>query len=465
MTSPIQSLTNLNYLIDYNFDTDFIATRMNFANNTTVSSSEDEALDADRKKFHMCRSEVIKPKSESSDDSGSCESDDDALRRKSKKKISEKYKKKESIKSKSKDFKNTISVIVNIEKAHLKAFVINKPENPTNPSSSDFTKENKEENALKYGEFDIKTDKFHMCIAISESLKEDLSNLSQKKSSPSSSKNHFKIEKQHISIYTDEINIAHSTKKCENNVQQLKYPTNFASFENLFQMSKTNNLITLNDPSIEQSLFNSTGDAATGSTMPNSTYTAKSSGVVVPMVSIGIKSKFNTKLNKKQLLVALNFKNLSLHHLFCSQPDYWIFQLIELFNLIDIDIVGYEVPIVLTELHLNVENSCVLYKPLYLPSRALVAFKSLHWSSNVTAESTLTLLVFNIEDIYLFISKMAETSDGDATSINFDGSSGINLKRDYICIANSDLFELRLLINDEDKVNQQREDIVSGTAS
>lgn len=141
-------------------------------------------------------------------------------------------------------------------------------------------------------------------------------------------------------------------------------------------------------------------------------------------------------------------------------------------------------PTVLTELHLNVANSCILYKPLYLQTRALVAFKSLHWSSNVTAESTHTLLVFNIEDIYLFLCKMSaqqqqqqqsETSsrastlvvdDGKSIDLTLHGGSGtmysaaatlvpslssgsINLKKDWICVANSDLFELRLLINEE----------------
>jgi hypothetical protein len=177
------------------------------------------------------------------------------------------------------------------------------------------------------------------------------------------------------------------------------------------------------------------------------------------MVSIGIKSKFNTKTNTKQLLVALNFNNLSLHHTFCSQVDYWIFQLILLFDLIDIDIIGYEAPIVLTELHLNVSNSCILYKPIYLATRALIAFKSLHWSSNVTAESSLTLLVFNIEDIYLFLSKItnqqhastAMTPSQIKENESSDSFETINLKRDYICVANSDLFELRLLISDEQK--------------
>ena len=171
------------------------------------------------------------------------------------------------------------------------------------------------------------------------------------------------------------------------------------------------------------------------------------------MVSIGIKSKFNTKTNTKQLLVALNFNNLSLHHTFCAQVDYWIFQLILLFDLIDIDIIGYEAPIVLTELHLNVSNSCIVYKPLFLATRSLIAFKSLHWSSNVTAESSLTLLVFNIEDIYLFLSKITNHQQQQTTQIKENEAAEfldtINLKRDYICVANSDLFELRLLISDE----------------
>ena len=305
-----------------------------------------------------------------------------------------------------------------------------------------------------------------MCIALSESLKFDSSDSTQpqkKSAKPNQpcANSPYKIEKQHICIFTDEINIAHSTKTCQPNVQQLKYPTNFASFENLFQMSKSKDLITLNDPSIEKSLFsngatNDNGQAAPMSNLLNASNTtlaaaaaSNSNSLVVPMVSIGIKSKFNTKKNTKQLLVALNFRNLSLHHVFCSQEDFWIFQLIMLFDLIDIEIIGYEVPIVLTELHLNVTNSCVLYKPAYLPSRALIAFKSLHWSSNVTAESSLTLLVFNIEDIYLFLSKLSQAYSH--TDLDTDSSRSINLQRDYICVANSDLFELRLLINDEHK--------------
>lgn len=171
-----------------------------------------------------------------------------------------------------------------------------------------------------------------------------------------------------------------------------------------------------------------------------------------------------------------------------------VIKVLRRFNIVFLDVVFsnnekicffFQVPTVLTELHLNVANSCILYKPLYLQTRALVAFKSLHWSSNVTAESTHTLLVFNIEDIYLFLCKMSAqqqqqqqqseassrastliVDDSKSIDLTLHGGSGtmysaaatlvpslssgsINLKKDWICVANSDLFELRLLINEE----------------
>jgi len=72
------------------------------------------------------------------------------------------------------------------------------------------------------------------------------------------------------------------------------------------------------------------------------------------------------------------------------------------------------------------------------------------------------LLVFNIEDIYLFLSKITNQQHAASTATTpsqikenetSDSFEPINLKRDYICVANSDLFELRLLISDEQKAS------------
>lgn len=353
---------------------------------------------------------------------------------------------------------NNLCVSLTIEKAHLKAFVL-----PNQSAASTFV-------GTKYGEFDVRTNNFNLCVSTSETVKNEYvkKQNSQTGSRKKPTKAEYRLERQYISIFTDTLTVSHASKPY---LGQLKYPTNYATFESLFQNSKTKELITCNDPAISKVLFDGGGGNISGNTA-SAAAGAVAENIDLPMVSIGIKSRFNSKTNIKQVLVALNFNNLSLHHLFCAQPEHWIFQLIELFTLVDIDVIGYQLPVVLTELHLNLTNSCIMYRPLYLTTRALVAFKSLHWSSNVTAESTHTLLVFNIEDIYLFLTKVDENaataaarSGGDAAATCIDNASTImlsalstqqaqqpaatNLRKDWICVANSDLFELRLLINEE----------------
>ena len=270
---------SLNYLIESNFDTDFL---LNLNQNKSERGGEGaQEKDTDGKQFHMCKSAILKsPHSNSeSENSDNCESDDD----KSKRKYQQKYdsfntkSKKQQQSEKKKPNKNTLCVVVNIEAAHLKAFVLNNLK-PTDADSTTvggdtFSRGMADANPLKYGEFDIKTNNFNLCIAISEHLKNE-KNLNEKKRKPSKSRtkeksskkqadefdsgaSSYKIEKQYISLFTDQINISHSTKTCPPNVTQLKYPTNFASFEQLFQVSKTKDLITSNDPSVISSLFTS----------------------------------------------------------------------------------------------------------------------------------------------------------------------------------------------------------------
>ena len=484
-------------------------------------SAESVAGSTDEKMFHMCRSSTAAAPpplhsatvreedeksdnddkhSSSSDDNDDDDDDDDNEGSESEEATRFRLR---SARHKQPKKKKTLSLkmclAIHIDTAHLKAFVLNEP-----PAAAAAAAENA---LLKYGEFDIKTSNFQICVATNDT---PLAAAADVKANAATNKMRFggktrrggskqpqqqqantqcRIEKQYVSLLTDQISIAHATKTCPPGHTQLKYPTNYTSFESLFGMSKTRTLIRSTDASVFKSLFNNDDHHSTAAAAQDAAAAAAAALLLqVPMVSIAIKAKFDTRSNTKQVLVALNFNGLTLHHLFCQQSDHWIFQLIALLDLIDIDIVGYEVPIVFTELHLNVANSCVVYNPLYLSSSAVVAFKSLHWSSNVTAESTLTLLVFNIEDIYLFLSKSSRaaassspasassasaSTTGDnvstATTItamstnssengNGNGSNlgeyvEIDLKRDYVCLANSYLFELRLLISDEDKVS------------
>jgi hypothetical protein len=495
---PIESLAQINGSRLFSF-TDSVYPLLN--HNLMTSSTHPSSLpplfghlnnENDDKKFFMCKSAILKsPTSKTDTEANSTtdncsdsdnnneddkrhKSDDDKLKRKLRKKnfsgsgnhYGHNSQPKSHLKKIKKKIQNKLCLVLSIDQTHLKSMVI--------------IETNTIQNHIKFGEFDIKAQNFQICIATQENFKslnsqlDDLSNKTSKKKGGSSGKaraakykktadtntsiilnEKYRIEKQYIGLFSDQVNIGHATKSCA--MGQLKYPTNYTSFENLFQTSKTQELISSNDPNINQTMFNlsNTNGSSSGnnqsdnmgftfvnSNPPSNNTNTNSSGLVtIPMISIGIKSKFNSKTNTKNILVALNFNNLTLHHIFSTPIDFWIFQLIELFNLIDIDVLGYEAPLVLTGIHLNVTNSCVVYRPVYLQTKCLVTFKSLHWSSNLTPKSSLTLFVFNIEDIYLFLSKVMNQEI-------------VNLKRDYICIANSDLFELRLLINDETRFNR-----------
>ena len=211
---------SLNFLVDYNYENEFIATRMH-------GTGEFDDSKQQQHQFHMCRSAILKPSLSSKSDSENsdyCESDDDQSKRKyqhqyddfsthrSFNKSAQQQQKSQNFKSTKQNTKHTLSVVLAVEAAHLKAFVLNTE---------------KQQTTLKYGEFDIKATNYQMCIAISESLKADNSLVDHSKNKKQAKKSAaaasaaapIRIEKQQICIFTDQINISHSTKTCPTNVQ------------------------------------------------------------------------------------------------------------------------------------------------------------------------------------------------------------------------------------------------------
>lgn len=83
----------------------------------------------------------------------------------------------------------------------------------------------------------------------------------------------------------------------------------------------------------------------------------------------------------------------------------YIFQLFEFFDVHDDQILGYEAPAVLTEMHFHVQESCISYKPKYLSSSvlAVVSIQSLSVSSNIVAFSPQSVLQVIIDNIAVYI--------------------------------------------------------------
>lgn len=268
---------------------------------------------------------------------------------------------------------------------------------------------------LNSGEFDLNLSSFKLCVL---------------------SGHNGNINNQYMSLLTDRISLAHDNRTIDmNSRKSFFYPSMQNVFESLFNSAlKPKELIGQNK--LATGLFD-TQTTNFGEIKLNNYRKIK---FKIPMVSLALESKLEpnpdvTLPSKKQLKLALNINNACLNHLFCTDDKFWLLQLIELLNLIDIEISGYIVPIVVTELHLNITNSSIDYRPLKLDTKALIAFKSLRISSNVAQNSQATLLIFNVEDLYLFLTNYKLTT--------------YDLRRDYVCVANADLFEFRLLINDK----------------
>ncbi len=126
-----------------------------------------------------------------------------------------------------------------------------------------------------------------------------------------------------------------------------------------------------------------------------------------PMISIGLKSKFNSKL------IAFDFDSLCINN---KLNDYsWINKLISLFELIELNEEKS-----LDEIHFNISNCFIYYKPRNLDFESMISIKYFHFSMVNHDEEN--LFISNIEDVELFIIK------NDAN----------------ICVATSNLFELSL---------------------
>lgn len=132
-----------------------------------------------------------------------------------------------------------------------------------------------------------------------------------------------------------------------------------------------------------------------------------------PMISLGLKSKFNSKL------IAFDFDSLCINQ---KLNDYsWINKLMSLFEVIELNEERS-----LDEIHFNVSNCFIYYKPRNLDFESMISIKYFHFSmvndDDESNELKENLFIFNIEDIELFITK-----------------NDVNT-----CVATSNLFELSL---------------------
>ena len=100
--------------------------------------------------------------------------------------------------------------------------------------------------------------------------------------------------------------------------------------------------------------------------------------------------------------VALLFRNSTLRHRMALENEAWFTQIVDLFDVVDYPVKGYEPPDTVTELNLTLQACGIDYRPLHLPFRAYVTLETFCLSSNISPQSRTSVLRFIIEDGALF---------------------------------------------------------------
>ncbi|XP_054259234.1 autophagy-related protein 2 homolog A [Macrosteles quadrilineatus] len=161
-------------------------------------------------------------------------------------------------------------------------------------------------------------------------------------------------------------------------------------------------------------------------------------GVAADMLSVAVSSRVDDR-RIKLMRVACGIRGGTLRHKVTHSHHSWLMQLLDMFDVMDYPVAGYQPSQVILELHQHLWDCVVDYRPVNLPMRCLLSVGSLSISSNMAARTSCSTLRFIAEDAYLFIS--------DKTSPTVD------IRLDYICVLDLGLFELSLRMSESPRVD------------
>ncbi|XP_076267231.1 autophagy-related 2 isoform X1 [Rhynchophorus ferrugineus] len=162
------------------------------------------------------------------------------------------------------------------------------------------------------------------------------------------------------------------------------------------------------------------------------------------MFSVAIKIQANHETHHvKAITVSLGLNKATLRHRMSKDSDMWILQLIDFFNVQDYPIPGYIAKDVLTELHFNLWDCAIDYRPFHLPLRSVITIGNFSLCSHLTAVSNTSTLLLLFEDCGLFLSDKAPPKNG-VPSI-----APVDLVKDYVNIVELALFEISIKTTDK----------------
>ena len=165
-------------------------------------------------------------------------------------------------------------------------------------------------------------------------------------------------------------------------------------------------------------------------------------------VSIALKMNYDPVRNMKTINFSGCLRGSTLRHYMCPSPDSWLTQLMDVFEVQDYPIAGYLLPEVVTEMNFHLWGCALDYRPLHLPLRTMLTVDTCSISSNMTLGSDVSVVHLILEDAALFLS--------DKLSVKT-----VDIKKNYVCVADLGVFEMSLRLIDIVKNKLPRIDLVA----
>ncbi|XP_063919299.1 autophagy-related protein 2 homolog B isoform X2 [Zophobas morio] len=172
------------------------------------------------------------------------------------------------------------------------------------------------------------------------------------------------------------------------------------------------------------------------------------------MVTLCVKIKASHETHHvKNVSIAAGFNKVTLRHRMCNEPNSWISQLTDFFNVNDYPIPGYHAKEILTEMFLHFWDSAIDYRPRYLPIRSVITLGTFSISSHLSSDVNSSTLRFIAEECGLFLSQKG------VKKFRLPYSGPVDLKRDYVNVIDLGLFEISLKTSDKKNVDTPHFDL------
>ncbi|KAK9884101.1 hypothetical protein WA026_005041 [Henosepilachna vigintioctopunctata] len=146
----------------------------------------------------------------------------------------------------------------------------------------------------------------------------------------------------------------------------------------------------------------------------------------------------------KVLTVSIGVNQATLRHRMTPEPNSWVTQMLDFFNINDYVIPGYTSKEVVAEFHLHMWDCAIDYRPLYLPLRSVITIGSFSMTSNMAEKKSTSVLRFIAQECNLYLSEKEPPKNGVPSIME------VNIRRDYINVVSLGSFDLSLRISDRD---------------